>query len=617
MPPDAPLIRAQDVSHLYPAQPQPLPALEQITLALDRGEYVAIVGANGSGKSTLARHFNALLYPTRGDVWVDGANTRDPSQLRSIRRNVTMVFQNPENQFVATVAEEDVAFGPENFGVPQPTLGHRVREALQVVGLTPLRLRAPHELSAGQQQRLAVAGALALDPAALVLDEATSMLDPRGKQDVNELTGRLYKGGLLLVAITQAMDEAAQAGRVVLLDHGRVAATGTPREIFSNPDLLQECGLGLPPYAAIAQGLRTFVPDFPANLLSAHELADAIACRVRSAPAGSRSALASSPAAAMTAQPTAPAGAPIIQVRDLRHTYLRGTPRAVEALHGVDLDIYPGEIIGLVGTTGSGKSTLLQHFNGLLRPRPGEGTVVVEGINLSESGVGSRPLGNRVGLLFQLSDRQLFERYVGDDIAFGPRQFGHDRDEVRRRVRQGMERVGLGFDEFKDRRTMTLSGGEKRRVALAGVLALEPQVLVLDEPTVGLDPRGRRLLLDSLKRWRSEDGLTVVLASHDMQVIAELCDRVYVMDAGRVAFSGTPRELFWHGPDLVRLGLALPPAIILLRLLRERGLNLADSALTEQEAVQAIAPLVSSLPCEAGPSVPERSEPEEDQDKGA
>jgi energy-coupling factor transport system ATP-binding protein len=240
MPLDAPFIHAEALSHLFPAQPQPIPALQDITLALRRGEYVAVVGANGSGKSTLARHFNALLYPTSGDVWVNDANTRDASRLRAIRHNVAMVFQNPENQFVATVAEEDVAFGPENFGVPQPALGTRVSQALQVVGLAPLRLRAPHELSAGQQQRLAVAGALALEPSALVLDEATSMLDPRGKQEVSELAGRLHEQGLLLVAITQAMDEAASAERIVVLDHGRIAARGTHAEVLEASDVYRE-----------------------------------------------------------------------------------------------------------------------------------------------------------------------------------------------------------------------------------------------------------------------------------------------------------------------------------------------------------------------------------------
>ncbi len=584
MPSDSPLIRTQNLTHAFPAQPQPVVALQDVTLALDRGEYVAIVGANGSGKSTLARHFNALLHPTTGDVWVDAMNTRDIAQLRAIRKAVAMVFQNPENQFVATVAEEDVAFGPENFGVPRAELRRRVEAGLSAVGLEPLRLRAPHELSAGQQQRLAIAGALAIEPDALVLDEATSMLDPRGKQGVLELAARLHSRGLLLAAITQSMEEALQAQRLVVLEHGQVALAGTPREVFAQPERLRALGLDLPPFAALAQQLHARFPDFPGDLLTLDELVAAIAARARP---GRRA-----PISATAPPPSIPGGEPIIRVENLHHTYLRGTPRAVEALRGVDVEIWPGEIVGLVGSTGSGKSTLLQHFNGLLRPQPGSGRVIVNGVDLSNPRVDTRALRQQVGLVFQFAERQLFERYVGDDIAFGPRQFGCTREEVRRRVQAAMARVGLDFEQFKDRTTLTLSGGEKRRVALAGVLALEPHVLVLDEPTAGLDPRGRRELLDSLREWRAHSGMTIVVVSHHMDEIAELCDRVYALEAGRVAFGGSPRELFARGPELERLGLTPPPAVRLVRALHERGIEVDAGALTIAQAAAAVTEII-------------------------
>jgi energy-coupling factor transporter ATPase len=580
------LIRTENLTHLFPQQPQPIVALEDVSLALAQGEYLAIVGANGSGKSTLARHFNALLLPTRGDVWVDSANTRDTSQLRAIRQKVAMVFQNPENQFVATVAEEDVAFGPENFGVPRAQLSKRVESALAAVGLEAQRTRAPHELSAGQQQRLAIAGALALEPAALLLDEATSMLDPRGRAAVLELAARLHKQGLTLLAITQSMEEATLAERVVALQRGHIAAVGTPREIFSDPGRLHALDLDLPPFAEIARRLHDRIDGFSANLLTLDELVEAIFSRAIGTPPDGSSVTRDT---SVTPSPgVRVGGSPVIQTRALRHTYLRGTPRAHEALRGVNIDIHQGEIVGVVGAAGSGKSTLLQHLNGLLRPRAGEGGVVVDGVDLADPRADVRALRRRVGLVFQFAERQLFERYVGDDIAFGPRQCGYDREEVRRRVRRAMVRVGLDFEQFKDRVTLSLSGGEKRRVALAGVLALEPRVLVLDEPTAGLDPRGRREFLASLQQWRADDGITVVVVSHQMDEIAEVCDRVYVLDAGRVAFGGRPSELFTRAVELAHHGLVPPPAVQLMHALTEHGLDVSPEVLTMEQAVAEI-----------------------------
>ncbi|MGB8648144.1 MAG: energy-coupling factor transporter ATPase [Anaerolineae bacterium] len=574
-------IRTSHLSHLFPAQPQPIAALQDLSLEIDRGDYVAIVGANGSGKSTLARHFNALLLPTTGDVWVNEENTRDPARLRAIRQAVAMVFQNPENQFVATIAQEDVAFGPENFGVPRQELKTRVDAAIAAVGLESLRERAPHELSAGQQQRLAIAGALALQPSALVLDEATSMLDPRGKRAVMDLALRLHAEGLTVAAITQSMEEAARAARVVVMAQGRIVAAGAPQTIFADAARLTALDLDLPPYAEIAQALAARLPGFPAHLLTLDELVAAIG-EYAGHRQGTKDKTVSGQSAILP--PVAGPASPILSVRALHHTYLRGAPRAYEALRGVDIDIYPGEIVGILGAAGSGKSTLLQHFNGLIRPRPGEGEVMVDGVNLSDPRADVHALRQRVGLVFQFSERQLFERYVGDDIAFGPRQFGYDRPEVRRRVQQAMTRVGLDFESFKDRVTLTLSGGQKRRAAIAGVLALEPKVLALDEPTAGLDPRGRRELLAALLQWRDQEGLTLVLVSHHMDEIAQVCDRVHVLEAGIVAFTGSPRELFYT-PGLDRFGLTPPPAVQLMHALRARGLPVAGNAMTIPEAV--------------------------------
>jgi energy-coupling factor transport system ATP-binding protein len=282
---------------------------------------------------------------------------------------------------------------------------------------------------------------------------------------------------------------------------------------------------------------------------------------------------------------------PLIEVERLQHTYLAGTPLEVQSLHGVDLQVHPGESVGIMGPTGSGKSTLLQHLNGLLRPQSGE--VRVGGVALSDPRADVRAIRQRVGLFFQNPEDQLFERYAGDDVAFGPRNLHLPHDEVRERVRAAMEAVGLPF-EYKDRLTSELSQGERRRLALAGVLALQPQVLVLDEPTAGLDPQGRRELLRTLTEWRARDdptpqagqGKALVLASHNMEDIAALCGRVYVLVDGRIVLHGSAREVFGQRELLVQHGLAVPTATEVMFLLRQRGCPVTDTVLTDEEATQ-------------------------------
>jgi energy-coupling factor transport system ATP-binding protein len=276
---------------------------------------------------------------------------------------------------------------------------------------------------------------------------------------------------------------------------------------------------------------------------------------------------------------------PIITIRDLRHIYLRGTPLAAEALRGVDMQNQRGSITGLIGPTGSGKSTLMQHLNGLMRPQ--EGHVIVDGLDWADPSINVRAARQKVGLLFQQPEDQLFERYVGDDIAFGPRQMELDRDEVRRRVRSAMEAVGLPFEVFKDRLTQTLSGGERRRAALAGVLALQPEVLAADEPTGGLDPRGRAEVLDIFRRI-NRAGATVIFGSHRMEDIAALCDRVVALDEGRVAAAGPVREVLGRSKTAEGQDVPLFPLAEAAAALRAAGWPVPAGALTVVEVAAAL-----------------------------
>ena len=268
--------RAQSAAEAAEAGPR---VLCGISLRIERGEHVAIVGPNGSGKSTLARHLNALLRPTAGRVLVAGMDTRDPAHTRAIRGTVGMVFQHPESQMVATIVEEDVAFGPENLAVPHDELRVRVREALELVGMWTARERPPHLLSAGQKQRVAIAAVLAMRPACLVLDEATSMLDPEGRDALARIIAELRGRGTAIVAITHLMNEAARADRIVALSGGTVLIEGSPRQVFARADLLRDVGLDLPPVTAVAVRVRSRVPAFPVDALSVDELAAAVAAR--------------------------------------------------------------------------------------------------------------------------------------------------------------------------------------------------------------------------------------------------------------------------------------------------------------------------------------------------
>ena len=273
------IIQTENVQFAYPAEEgktAPL-ALGGVTLAIQRGSFVVVLGHNGSGKSTLAKTFNGVLLPCGGQVLVEGMDTRDEAKLLAIRQRVGMVFQNPDNQIVANVVEEDVAFAPENLGVPTEEIRRRVDDALAAVGMREFVRHAPHLLSGGQKQRIAIAGVLAMEPACIVLDEATAMLDPVGRREVLSTVHRLNREkGITVVLITHHMDEAEEADRVVVMDDGKVAMDGTPREVFTQVDALRSMGLTVPDTVALLDRLRRDGVDVPLDALTVEECADAV-----------------------------------------------------------------------------------------------------------------------------------------------------------------------------------------------------------------------------------------------------------------------------------------------------------------------------------------------------
>ncbi len=544
-------IDIKDITFAYDTESTPV--IRQLSLTIPQGEFTVIAGSNGSGKSTLLRVINGLLIPQSGRVITAGYDTSLKSNIRSLRQTAGMVFQEPENQLTATVVEEDAAFGPENLAYPREKMEQAVNEALELTGLLELRKRSTNALSAGQLQRLALAGVLAMNPRCLLLDEPTSMLNPRARHRFMELIRRLNRErGLTVVMVSHHQQEILAADRLIIMDRGGVARDGKPDLLFRDRDL-ESWGL-VPPIALEAsEKLHAAFPSFPA-VTEESQLCSAL----RDAGEGAISLLKKEyPLFRSRSFMEADRDEPV-RVINLTHDYLKGTLLRHRALDDISFTLRGGETACLIGTTGSGKSTLLQHLNGLLLADEGE----VRLMGLEPLGRHTREkdvisLRRQIGLVMQRPEKQLFERYVGDDVAYGPRQQGVTGKTLARRVKQAMDTVGLPFAEFKDRPVYALSGGEKRKAALAGVLAMEPRVLLLDEPSAGLDPRSRGELHRILAGLQKK-GISLVIATHDMDEAALLGHQILLMDKGRIVLSGSPGQVFSQGEELRNRGLEAP-----------------------------------------------------------
>ena len=601
------MIECRGVSFSYDGA---APALDGVDLNIEDGEVFCILGGNGSGKSTFAKHLNALLQPDAGTVRINGMDASDPELVYDIRSTAGMVFQNSDDQLVATLVEDDIAFGPENLGVPSAQIAQRVREALKGVGLVGFEHHETHALSGGQKQRVALAGVLAMEPRVLILDEASSMLDPRGRKGLMKACRALHDRGMTIVMITHFMEEAAEADRVAVFQTGRVAMLGTPEEILTRADELAQLNLDMPASCCLGRALREKGVPVCAQVREADMVAEiAQAYAERSGVDIVERPFASDPRMldnASSANDGTVASEPVIEISHLSHSYslsarerrrwhrrsatagksskqaLWGNdPSSPWALRDVSLTVRRGEFLGLAGHTGSGKSTLVQHLNGLIRPQ--EGSVRALGLDLSNK-KDAAAVKAKVGVVFQYPERQLFAETVAQDVAFGPHNLGLPQDEVDRRVESSLSRVGLDLSTVGDKSPFELSGGQQRRVAFAGVLAMEPEVLVLDEPMAGLDPAARRDFLGLIGRLHRE-GLTVVMVSHSMDDLANCCDRIVVMNEGAVFAEGTPAQVFAHADELKSIGLGVPAAQRMALALTEAGVPLRRGGLYTVESL--------------------------------
>ena len=618
-----------------------LSAISHLNFTIEEGSFVCVLGHNGSGKSTLAKLFNALQIPTEGCVIISGMDSREEANVFPIREKVGMVFQNPDNQIIASVVEEDVGFGPENIGIPTEEIWKRVADALDAVNMEAYRLKSPNHLSGGQKQRVAIAGTLAMEPKTIVLDEPTAMLDPSGRAEVIRSIRELnQKKGITIILITHYMEETVDADRIILMDQGKLVLDGTPKEIFSKVEELKSLRMDVPLITDLAHELRLSGMPISEGILKEEELVEELLSvfgkdsfveeiekgQKEEEPEGESDRVASAvtensiekgfeEVADQTAATVSEEAEIeketeedfILKVENLSCIYQKGTAMESYALKDIHLSIKRGSFSALIGHTGSGKSTLLQHFNGLIKPETGEISVHFrknpalilqdkgflfwkgkkrkvekEGVlSFKEEGFDFQGLRFKVGLVFQYPEYQLFEETVFEDVLFGPKNQGLSLEDAKKEAEEALRSMGVE-EALWQKSPFELSGGQKRRVAIAGVLAMDPELLILDEPTAGLDPAGREELFQVIAHLQERYAMTILLVSHSMDDVARYAEEVFVLNQGECIRQGSPEEVFSHKKEMEELGLGLPQIRAFLYSLEEKGLSFPKKNTVEE-----------------------------------
>jgi len=528
-------------------------ALSRVHFELRPGEMVGVMGASGAGKSTLAKCLNRIV-PRFEDgefsgVVRIGGRALDGERVCDVASMVGMVFQDFEAQLFSTNVAHEVAFAMEQIGLPRTEIADRIGPALEAVGLAGFDDRDPTSLSGGEKQRLAIASVLALRPAVVVLDEPTSDLDPEGKAEVFALIRRMREQGLSLIVIEHEAEELRNCDRIVLLRGGEIIADGPPAEVMIQLALLEDCGVHPPDVnrvmalsgierhaASIDEAEATIRARYP-RLPAVHEATTAIADRA-SAQAGA----------------TVEAGPALLRVDHLSFAY----PFGPLVLDDVSLEIAAGEFIAIIGQNGSGKTTLAKHLVGLIPA--GESKIRIGGRDRAT--LHAAETAQEVGYVFQNPDHQIFAATVADEVAFGPRNFGLDDGELARRSEEVLSAVNLTAE--RDRDPFLLSKGERQRLAVASVLALRPRILILDEPTTGLDYREQRRMMGLIGDL-NRAGIAIVMITHTPWLVAEYARRVVLMRKGRVMFDGGVREFFTRDELLANSSFRPPETTLLGR----------------------------------------------------
>lgn len=557
--------------------------LDDLNIEVEPGDFIAILGHNGSGKSTFAKHLNALLLPDEGNIYIDGEDTKSVEELWKIREKCGMVFQNPDNQIVGVTVEEDVGFGPENLGVKTEKIWDRIKDSLTKVDMYKYRKKSPNHLSGGQKQRVAIASSLAMKPKCIVLDEPTAMLDPQGRKEVMDIIKSLNENeNITVILITHHMNEAIMAKKVVVIDDGKIALQGTPRDVFSNVEQIKKLKLDMPQIMELSYELYKCGKFDRYDILTIDEFVKEIEKISNSQNDKDMADKEDTKYTEDTEDTRNKSIESILSLRNVSLKYEENTSMEVKALDDISLDIYNDEFIGIIGHTGSGKSSLVQVMNGLIKANGGE--VTYKGENIQDKSFDKKRLHLDVGLVFQYPESQLFEETVLKDVMFGPLNKGMSEEEAKKAAKEALEMLGIGENYYNDS-PFELSGGEKRRIAIAGVLAMNPEIIILDEPTAGLDPMSRNNLLNSLKRLQTDKAKTIIIVSHNMEDMANYVERLIVMNDGRVVFDDIKKNVFKYVGQLEQIGLDVPEVTKAMNVLKERNYNVSGNALTVKEAL--------------------------------
>lgn len=585
----APIIEMKDVSFSYGASSQV--ALDHVSLSVREGEFVGVIGPAGSGRSTLAavlsgaipHHFHGQLY---GATYVQGRDTCEAT-LTDISSVVGSVLQDIDAQMVASVVEDEMLFGMENFGVPHDQIEQRLVQTLETVGIADLRHREIATLSGGQKQKVAIAAILAMGPRVLVLDEPTAALDPAATQLVYDTLRRINRErGVTVVVMEQKVAMLSEyCDRVMVMDAGKIVFSGAPHEVFAHGEELRRIGCDSPRVTRIYNRLvADGVVSTGSPCLNVSEAEQLIARALggrETAAAGSAKAAVVSEAALPASSPHAPAprpkaeGAkPAVSFEDVCFSY----PGGGASVQNLELAVYPGELVGVVGQNGAGKTTLTKLLNGLLKPS--SGVVTVAGLDTREAPV-SR-IAAHVSTLFQNPDRQICRDTVLDEVAFGLVLTGTPQEEARERAQRVIERFGLPAEEAP----FSLSRGQRQKIALASVVVMEPEVIVLDEPTSGLDYRECMTVMETVSEM-AERGSAVIMVCHDMEVVSDFAERLVVMAQGRILGRGPTRQVFGEG-DLMREASIAPPQVTELSERLARTISLAFAGLSEVDDVVSV-----------------------------
>ncbi len=538
----------EDASFNYLRESEP--AIEHVNLRLEPGEFTVLTGPSGCGKSTLAKCIVGFIphaTPGRmqGRILVDGLDTRE-NRMFELSKHVGIVFQNPENQLYCLRVTDEVAFGPENMGLPREEIARRVEDALKLVGLSNLKENFVFTLSGGQKQRLAIACALSFSPKILILDEPTTDIDPLGTREVLEVVQDLSKSdNMTILMIEHKLEQVLdKADRLIVMDRGKIVLDGPPRDVMKEHwKSLMNTGVQVPQAIEISRFLQEKGVKFDQVPLNADEILPGLRGYIEKVGVSTRSRT-----SIFEDESKAKQNEPLVILDDVWYKYDVGPV----ILKGVSLEVRPGEIIGMIGPNGAGKSTLVKLLVGLLRPTRGRYTIdKTDASKLSVS-----ELASKIGFLFQNPDHQLFTNRVWDEVAFGSRYWNVSQEEANRRVATALETMDLM--RYRDRHPHALSRGERQRLAVATVIVKLPKMMILDEPTTGQDYGRAKALVDLAIGLQRKEGLAALLISHNMRLISEYTERTIVVNSGKIVMDAPTREVFSKKEELNNIGIELP-----------------------------------------------------------